>query len=116
LAFVPGMSAGTPGAASKKTLCATEPNANVTVPPAARFSGDGLKEMFGEALIVALVGGGEPVAGAAIPPPQAVRRARQMKEDVRGMFMSEGVRALETIRQQRAGRPSPEGHEASSAH
>ena len=32
-AFVPWISAGTPGAASKKTLCPTDPNANVTVCP-----------------------------------------------------------------------------------
>src|SRR5512143_1047177 len=96
--FVPGMSAGAPGAAPKKTLCATEPNAKVTVPPATMFTGDGLNEILGVALTVAVIGGGELGAGLATAPPHAARSVRQIKEERRSMFVSEGGRAPNALR------------------
>jgi len=92
LELTPGMSAGAPAAPSKKTLCGTEPNANVAVPPATMFSGDGLKVRFGVASTVPLAGGGDDdVADSVAAPPQAARRARQIKEVVRSMILSERV-------------------------
>jgi hypothetical protein len=40
-ALIPGISAGAPAAVSKKTLCPTDPNANVTACPTFVVSIDG---------------------------------------------------------------------------
>ena len=86
LAFAPGMSAGAPEAASKKTLCSTAPNANVTVPPVATVAGDGSKAMLGVALTVSVAGGVCGVAGAVVlEDAQAARRPRPIQRRLRSM-------------------------------
>jgi len=62
------------------------------------FSVDGSKEMLGVALTVALVDDVELGVGLAIPPPHAARSVRQISEERRSMFVSEGVRAPNTLR------------------
>src|ERR1700686_720507 len=90
--LLPGMSAGAPATASKYTLCATEPNANVTVPPGAIVTGVGLKAIAGVAFTVAVIGGG-PGGGAATAPaalPHADRSARKVKAYGRDIIGSSG--------------------------
>lgn len=66
LAFTPGISAGAPGAASKNTLCPTEPNANVTVPEGATVIVAGENARLGLALTVPALGDGFGVFGAVV--------------------------------------------------
>jgi hypothetical protein len=86
LAFVPGMSAGTPEPASKKTLCSTAPNANVTVPPVATVAGVGSKAILGVALTVTAAGGVCGVAGLVVlEDAQAARRPSGIQRRLRSM-------------------------------
>jgi hypothetical protein len=67
-----------------------EPNANVAVPPATIFSGDGLKVMFGVASTVPLVGGTDVDVGASVePPPQAARITKPIREVVQKIVTRE---------------------------
>jgi hypothetical protein len=74
-ALIPVMFAGAPVAASKKTLCPTDPNANVTACPTWVVSVAGLKLREGVALTLSATAGGLGLVGEAepeLPPPQAV--------------------------------------------
>jgi hypothetical protein len=66
-ALSPGMSAGAPFAASKNTLCTTEPKSNVTVLPALTVTVSGVNASDGVAITVAPledgVDGGIPEGG-----------------------------------------------------
>lgn len=66
LAFTPGMSAGAPDVASKNTLCPTDPNANVTVPPGATVIVAGENARLGFAFTVPVLGDGVGVFGAVV--------------------------------------------------
>src|SRR5690349_21605673 len=75
LLLTPGMLAGAPaGSSSKKTLCPTLPNANVTVPPCTRWISTGVNARAGVAFTVADstsgggLGGGDCVAVELAPP------------------------------------------------
>jgi hypothetical protein len=77
----PGMSAGAPGTASKKTLCATEPNEKVIVPPGAILAAAGSKAIAGVAATVADMGGGPDVIGVPVLeelPAHPVRRKKRL--------------------------------------
>ena len=74
-ALIPVMFAGAPVAASKKTLCPTDPNANVTACPTWVVRVAGLKLREGVALTLSATAGGLGLVGEAepeLPPPQHV--------------------------------------------
>jgi hypothetical protein len=86
--LIPVISAGVPIAASKKTLCPTEPNANVTSCPTLVVSVAGMKLREGVALILSATAGGLGLVGEAepeLPPPQALaaRQIRANRESLR---------------------------------
>ena len=61
-ALLPAMSAGAPACCVKKTLCGTEPNANVTVSPT--FTGSVRGVNVREGVAATVLGGG---GGAVVP-------------------------------------------------
>jgi hypothetical protein len=74
-ALTPVIFAGAPVAASKKTLCPTDPNANVTACPIWVVRVAGLKLREGVALTLSATAGGLGLVGETepeLPPPQAV--------------------------------------------
>jgi len=81
------MSAGAPEPASKKTLCSTAPNANLTIPPVATVAGDGSKAMLGVAFTVTVAGGIRGGVGLVVleETPQAARRPRPIERRLRSM-------------------------------
>src|SRR5437667_9997918 len=72
-ALLPAMSAGAPACCVKKTLCGTEPNANVTVSPTFTGSVPGVNVREGVAATVLGGGGG---AGGPEPSPPAAHARR----------------------------------------
>src|SRR2546430_17691724 len=68
--LLPAMSAGAPVCWVKKTLCGTDPNANVTVSPTFTGSVPGVKVRDGVAATVLPSGGGP--AGPPYLPPHAI--------------------------------------------
>src|SRR2546427_8875720 len=73
-ALFPAMSAGEPACCLKKTLCGTDPNANVTLSPAFTSSVLGVNVRDAVAATVLPAGGGGGGAGGllALPPPPSL--------------------------------------------
>src|SRR2546430_9136797 len=77
-ALFPAMSAGEPACCLKKTLCGTDPNANVTLSPAFTSSVLGVNVRDAVAATVLPAGGGRGGGGGvwSLPPPRAIANRR----------------------------------------